>query len=51
MGLYWTIEPGLTEWFMRKISGNENMGVGDTCGCVGVVGGVVGKIGGKKEKD
>ncbi|MEL3925751.1 PTS ascorbate transporter subunit IIC [Aeromonas enteropelogenes] len=44
MGLYWTFQPALTQPFMRKITGNDNIALGHTSASVAIIGALVGKI-------
>ncbi|WP_284139043.1 MULTISPECIES: PTS ascorbate transporter subunit IIC [unclassified Virgibacillus] len=51
MGLYWTIQPALTQPFMRKITGNDNIALGHTSASVALLGALAGKWLGNKEND
>ncbi|GAA0436150.1 PTS ascorbate transporter subunit IIC [Virgibacillus sp. AGTR] len=51
MGLYWTIQPALTQPFMRKITGNDNIALGHTSASVALLGALAGKFLGNKEND
>ncbi|AUJ25551.1 PTS ascorbate transporter subunit IIC [Virgibacillus dokdonensis] len=51
MGLYWTIQPALTQPFMRKITGNDNIALGHTSASVALLGALAGKVMGNKEND
>jgi ascorbate PTS system EIIC component len=51
MGLYWTIQPALTQPIMRKITGNDNIALGHTSASVALLAALVGKIAGNKEND
>ncbi|WP_188454892.1 PTS ascorbate transporter subunit IIC [Virgibacillus oceani] len=51
MGLYWTIQPALTQPFMRKITGNDNIALGHTSASVALLGALAGKLLGNKEND
>lgn len=51
MGLYWTLQPALTQPFMRKITGNDNIALGHTSASVALIGALVGKVIGNKEND
>lgn len=51
MGLYWTIQPALTQPFMRKITGNDNIALGHTSASVALLGALTGKVFGNKEND
>ncbi|WP_077614358.1 PTS ascorbate transporter subunit IIC [Caenibacillus caldisaponilyticus] len=51
MGLYWTIQPALTQPFMRKIMGNDNIALGHTSASVALLGALAGKVFGNKEND
>ncbi|MDE8565576.1 PTS ascorbate transporter subunit IIC [Anoxybacillus rupiensis] len=51
MGLYWTIQPTLTQPFMRKITGNDNIALGHTSASVSLLAAIAGKYLGNKEND
>ncbi len=51
MGLYWTFQPALTQPFMRKITGNDNIALGHTSASVALLGAFAGKWLGNKEND
>ncbi|MBO8162865.1 MAG: PTS ascorbate transporter subunit IIC [Brevibacillus sp.] len=51
MGLYWTIQPALTQPFMRKITGSDNIALGHTSASVALLGALAGKVLGNKEND
>lgn len=51
MGLYWTIQPALTQPFMRKITGNDNIALGHTSASVALLAALAGKVLGNKEND
>lgn len=51
MGLYWTLQPALTQPFMRKITGNDNVALGHTSASVALLGALAGKWLGNKEND
>lgn len=51
MGIYWTIQPALTQPFMRKITGNDNIALGHTSASVALLGAFAGKIFGEKKND
>ncbi|MFC4619067.1 PTS ascorbate transporter subunit IIC [Camelliibacillus cellulosilyticus] len=51
MGLYWTIQPALTQPIMRKITGNDNIALGHTSASVALLGALAGKLFGNKEND
>ncbi len=51
MGLYWTIQPALTQPFMRKIMGNDNIALGHTSASVSLLSALAGKYLGNKEND
>lgn len=51
MGLYWTIQPAITQPFMRKVMGNDNVALGHTSSAGGILGAVLGKYLGNKEND
>ncbi len=42
MGLYWTIQPALTQPFMRKIMGNDNIALGHTSASVSLLSALAG---------
>lgn len=44
MGLYWTVQPALTQPFMRKITGNDTIALGHTSASVALIGGFAGKL-------
>ncbi|CAH0535256.1 Ascorbate-specific PTS system EIIC component [Vibrio stylophorae] len=44
MGVYWTLQPALTQPFMRKIMGNDNIALGHTCASVALLGAFTGKL-------
>src|SRR5690606_29628871 len=43
MGLYWTIQPALTQPFMRKITGNDSSALGHTSASVALLGALAGR--------
>lgn len=51
MGIYWTLQPALTQPFMRKITGNDNIALGHTSASVALLGAFAGKIFGNKKND
>lgn len=51
LGLYWTFQPALTQPFMRKITGNDNIALGHTSASVALLGALLGKWFGNKEND
>jgi ascorbate PTS system EIIC component len=51
MGLYWTIQPALTQPIMRKITGNDNIALGHTSASVALLSALIGKVLGNKEND
>ncbi|MDG0873854.1 PTS ascorbate transporter subunit IIC [Paenibacillus thiaminolyticus] len=51
LGLYWTIQPALTQPFMRKITGNDNIALGHTSASVALLGALFGKWFGNAKND
>ncbi|EES74593.1 putative sugar-specific permease, SgaT/UlaA [Paenibacillus sp. oral taxon 786 str. D14] len=51
LGVYWTFQPALTQPFMRKIMGNDNIALGHTSAAAGLLGALLGKWLGNKEND
>lgn len=51
MGIYWTLQPAITQPFMRKIMGNDNIALGHTSASVALLGALAGKVLGNKEND
>lgn len=51
MGIYWTVQPALTQPFMRKITGNDNIALGHTSASVALLAALIGKVAGNKEND
>ncbi|MGG6314165.1 PTS ascorbate transporter subunit IIC [Paenibacillus macerans] len=51
LGLYWTFQPALTQPFMRKITGNDNIALGHTSAAAGLLAALLGKWAGNKEND
>ncbi|KEQ21742.1 PTS ascorbate transporter subunit IIC [Paenibacillus tyrfis] len=51
LGLYWTLQPALTQPFVRKITGNDNIALGHTSASVALLGALLGKWFGNKEND
>lgn len=44
MGIYWTLQPALTQPFMKKITGNDNIALGHTSSSVALLGAISGKL-------
>jgi PTS system ascorbate-specific IIC component len=51
MGLYWTIQPALTQPIMRKITNNDQIALGHTSASVALLGAGLGKVLGNKNND
>lgn len=51
LGLYWTLQPAVTQPFMRKITGNDNIALGHTSASVALLGALFGKLFGNKNND
>ncbi len=51
MGVYWTLQPAITQPFMRKVIGSNDLALGHTSGSVALLGGLAGKWFGNKEND
>ncbi|MGG3840122.1 PTS ascorbate transporter subunit IIC [Paenibacillus thiaminolyticus] len=51
LGLYWTIQPALTQPFIRKITGNDNIALGHTSASVALLGALFGKWFGNAKND
>lgn len=51
MGLYWTIQPALTQPYMRRVTGGDEIALGHTAASVALLGGWLGSIFGNKEND
>src|SRR5690625_1668792 len=51
MGIYWTVQPALTQPFMRKVTGNDNIALGHTSASVALFGALAGKVFGNKDND
>ncbi|MFS0724205.1 PTS ascorbate transporter subunit IIC [Paenibacillus sp. 1P07SE] len=51
LGLYWTFQPAVTQPYMRKITGNNNIALGHTSASVALLGAWLGKLLGNKEND
>lgn len=51
LGLYWTFQPAITQPFMRKITGNNNIALGHTSASVALLGALFGKWLGNKNND
>ncbi len=50
LGIYWTLQPALTQPFLRKITGNDSVALGHTSASVAFLGAVAGKFVGNKDK-
>lgn len=51
MGLYWTIQPAITQPMMRKITNNNQVALGHTSASAALLGAGLGKLFGNKEND
>ncbi|SDZ61391.1 PTS system, ascorbate-specific IIC component [Evansella caseinilytica] len=51
MGIYWTLQPALTQPFMRKIVGNDAIALGHTSASVALLAALAGKVAGNQEND
>ena len=51
MGIYWTLQPAITQPYMRKITGNDNIALGHTSASVALLAAWAGKWLGNKEND
>ncbi|MFZ5817164.1 MAG: PTS ascorbate transporter subunit IIC [Bacillota bacterium] len=51
MGLYWTLQPALTQPYMRRITGGDEIALGHTAASVALLGGLAGQFLGNKERD
>lgn len=51
MGLYWTLQPALTQPYMRKITGGDEIALGHTSASVALLAGLAGQFFGNKERD
>ena len=51
LGFYWTLQPALTQPFMRKITGGDQIALGHTSASVALIGAFLGKVLGNKEQD
>lgn len=51
MGIYWTVQPALTQPIIRKITGNDNIALGHTSASVALLAALAGKVVGNKEND
>jgi PTS system ascorbate-specific IIC component len=51
MGVYWTLQPALTQPIMRKITKNDQIALGHTSASVALLGAGLGKLIGNKEND
>ncbi len=50
LGVYWTLQPALTQPILRKITGNDSVALGHTSASVAFLGAMAGKVIGNKEK-
>ncbi len=51
MGLYWTLQPALTQPFLRKITGGDAIALGHTSASAAFLGAIAGKYIGNKNND
>ena len=51
MGIYWTMQPALTQPFLRKITGGDQFALGHTSASAAFLGAVIGKYIGNKDND
>ncbi len=51
LGLYWTFQPAITQPFMRKVTGNDNIALGHSSASVAILGAVAGKMFAKNKID
>lgn len=51
MGLYWTLQPAITQPIVRKITGQDNIALGHTSAAAGLVGALFGRLFGNKEQN
>lgn len=51
MGIYWTVQPALTQPFVRRIVGNDNIALGHTSASVALLSAFGGMLWGNKEND
>lgn len=51
MGIYWTVQPALTQPFMRKITGGDQIALGHTAASSALVGAFLGKWLGNRNND
>lgn len=51
MGIYWTVQPALTQPLMRRITGNDQIALGHTSASVALLAAGAGKVLGNKEND
>ncbi|HYF94166.1 MAG TPA: PTS ascorbate transporter subunit IIC [Symbiobacteriaceae bacterium] len=51
MGLYWTLQPALTQRYMRRITDSDEIALGHTAASVAFLAAVVGGVVGNKEQD
>ncbi|MEQ6360562.1 PTS ascorbate transporter subunit IIC [Thermoanaerobacter thermohydrosulfuricus] len=51
LGLYWTLQPALTQPIMRKITGGDQVALGHTSASAALIGAGLGKLLGNKKND
>ena len=51
LGVYWTVQPALTQPLMSRITGNSEIALGHTSASVALLGALLGKVFGDKEND
>lgn len=51
MGIYWTLQPAVTQPIMRKITGNDDIALGHTSASVALLSAGLGKVFGNKNND
>lgn len=51
MGVYWTLQPAVTQPMVRRITGGDKIALGHTSASVGLLGALMGKLFGNKEQD
>ncbi len=51
LGIYWTVQPALTQPFMRKIMGHDEIALGHTSASAALLGALMGYLFGNKEQD
>ncbi|NGP46465.1 PTS ascorbate transporter subunit IIC [Bacillaceae bacterium SIJ1] len=51
LGIYWTVQPAVTQPIMRRITGNDNIALGHTSASVALLGALGGKLLGNKDND